>query len=258
LWESDTIKLAGIISAEVANISHELISLREMCKKIEAGNGDKTIDVAMSQYLATIIDAQMNNMSTGIGRALHAESINWIFDDELQLGSIPSYLKATDLMTPKKTDRLHGALCTDPRYRDWFHRAVKDKPRICMEILGRVLQGGADNITAKEERTKLRPAYIKFLEKESDRAKQVQMLPLECLAKIANRVLYSTEKSRNNPIQVLIWRRQLDTLKSQLPEKEKEIEKLLKVIPEPVEPDDLTVSTISTSDSTEVDTDGSK
>lgn len=114
---------------------------------IPIGNGrfeKKWISTLDTIVLA--LDLIQRNLSTGIGRAIHATHLV----DVIEGRTIDGRPGFDNILPVMRHERLPGMLSKDPTYKEWYHRHVKGK-QLCIDIIGRQIPADG-HIESHEEK----------------------------------------------------------------------------------------------------------
>lgn len=233
ILHNNTLKLAGIISSQVADLSpkdqetlllmKELKRIREIQKDqsgmtytltLTTAQGPKEFKLNETDALCLALDLFQRNVSTGIGKAIHACHLIDVCDGK-PASTRPSASYSIPVM---RGERLPGMLAQDLTYRDWYHRHVKGQ-QLCVDIIKRQL-GPAEDITPEEEKVlwdhyKTHPPYQGF----------AGLTPEEEFRKLKGKIDSAKPKAfKSNGAN---WRTQLQGLRTQLPNFQSEIDQII-------------------------------
>lgn len=252
--QGNRLKLAGIITSQIADFSHEderTIALMKAVKDwmdhnplknvgktttnsvsknssyltIDSGHGTQsqfTITTSKGQEIVTISDRGMlcqigelvqRNLSTGIGKVLHARHL--LEASEGRSTSTQSPL--TGSQPVMKGEPLPGMLGKNFSYRHWYHRHVKGQ-QLCIDIIGRQIPANG-LITPQEEKVlweyyQNNPHYRGFQQTSNQQLITLQKKILSATNKLMN-------KNRER------WSGELTELKTILPDSAALIDELL-------------------------------
>lgn len=162
--------LIGVIVAQIASWSSDLnetFSRMEMNKLVGGLKGNSmsinhpdgsSEPFHLNELFFKSLLGLKDNVSTGIGKAVDIRCLRKIFDSDVSYASLQERSKEGELPV-MKGERLPGMLSENLVYSNWYHRSVKGHP-ICGKIIGRLIKGGSDTITADEEK-RLWQYYLK-------------------------------------------------------------------------------------------------
>lgn len=240
--QGNRLKLAGIITSQIADFSHEderTIALMKALKEwmdhnpetnvggitispvhgmrstltITTSRGQETVTVSDRGLLCQICELVQRNLSTGIGKVLHVRHLLEVSEGR----SASTQSPLTGSQPVMKDEPLPGELGRNLPYRHWYHRQVKGQ-QLCIDIIGRQIPANG-LITSKEEKV-LWQYY-----QNNPHYKGFQQTSDQQLSKLKDKIHSATTKLMNKNRQR--WSDELNQLKPVLPDSVTLIDELL-------------------------------